>query len=331
MAKKQLTPEEYKAKLEKKADKRKKFGGAFLKAFALFLGCAIVFSASNIAFTRTSLAKGATPANGGAEEPSNSSDDDVNFFDEDPASDGSDTQNTDTQNPDAQVPGDSTDGAGNQSGSGDNKTSGSQSGSTTASILTNRNQQFDYFVKAFNDVKKSAKSVTIVKKNGSNYKGIAEAGMFSSVLQGLMSSLLKEETVNETYTGADIVSNFPPANATSNLDKNRVQNLTFKEDGNYYEITVAVKGETNPTLGKGVGAIASPLTKESITEPIKDIPGLNRIEPICAYETVSCTAKVEKSTGHMVEYYYNMPLVLSFEGMSYRVGLAFEEWWTIAW
>ena len=35
MAKKQLTPEQYKAKVEKKAEKRKKFTNLFLKTIAI--------------------------------------------------------------------------------------------------------------------------------------------------------------------------------------------------------------------------------------------------------------------------------------------------------
>ena len=344
MAKKQLTLEEYKAKIEKKADKRKRFGNAFIKAFALFIACAIVFSASNIAFTRASLASGTATTNGTPNSEGTSVDEgegvdwgdnnttpggDVQAPSDDNNTSSGDNQPSNGDQP-ANTPSGDNQSSGGQSSGGD-QPSNNQGGNTAASILTSASAQFDYFVKSFTDVKKSAKSVTIVKKNGSNYNGIAEAGMFSGLLSTLMNSLLKEEEVGEVYTGADIAANFPPSGANSSLDKSAVKKISIKENGDYYEITITVKNETNPTPGKGVGAIASPLTKESIQDPIKDVPGLNKIEPICAYENVSCTAKIEKSTGHMVEYYYNMPLVLSFEGMSYKVGLAFEEWWTVAW
>lgn len=51
MAKKVLTPEEFQAKLEKKAAKRNLFFGTFTKALAFFLAIAIAWSLAAIAFT----------------------------------------------------------------------------------------------------------------------------------------------------------------------------------------------------------------------------------------------------------------------------------------
>ena len=56
MAKKQLTPEQYKAKIEKKAEKRKKFANVFLKTIAVCVAIVIVYSATSVAFTRIGLA-----------------------------------------------------------------------------------------------------------------------------------------------------------------------------------------------------------------------------------------------------------------------------------
>ncbi|MCR4594593.1 MAG: hypothetical protein K5761_06015, partial [Clostridiales bacterium] len=72
MAKKIMTPEEYRAKIEKKKERRARFGKVFVKAIALLLGCAIVYCTSFIAFSRLGAAQGAasTQAN------SNSSSDD---------------------------------------------------------------------------------------------------------------------------------------------------------------------------------------------------------------------------------------------------------------
>ncbi len=53
MAKKVLTPEEYQAKLAKKAAKRELFFGTFTKALALFLAIALVWALAAIAFTPT--------------------------------------------------------------------------------------------------------------------------------------------------------------------------------------------------------------------------------------------------------------------------------------
>ncbi len=67
MAKKVLTPEEYQAKLAKKAAKRELFFGTFTKALALFLAIAIVWALAAIAFTP---ALGTTTVGGGAQTPS---------------------------------------------------------------------------------------------------------------------------------------------------------------------------------------------------------------------------------------------------------------------
>ncbi len=78
MAKKVLTPEEYQAKVAKKAAKRELFFGTFTKALALFLAIAIVWSLAAIAFTPTFGTNLST--NEGANSDTNN-DDDVNFDD----------------------------------------------------------------------------------------------------------------------------------------------------------------------------------------------------------------------------------------------------------
>lgn len=56
MAKKVLTPEEVKAKMEKKSAKRKLFFGTFTKALAFFLAIAMAYSLATIAFTPATVA-----------------------------------------------------------------------------------------------------------------------------------------------------------------------------------------------------------------------------------------------------------------------------------
>ena len=62
MAKKVLTPEEVKAKLEKKSEKRKLFFGTFTKALAFFLAIAMAYSLAVIAFTPATVSTGSTGA-----------------------------------------------------------------------------------------------------------------------------------------------------------------------------------------------------------------------------------------------------------------------------
>lgn len=313
MAKKIITPEEYKAKLEKKASKRKRFVEAFLKTLAFALAIALVFSASTIAHTRIeklSLNK-TVQTNGGLKD----------GFEDDGYDNGGSTGSNS---------GDST-ASSNSDNAGSTGASSDSSNSTDASSEDAKN--FELFVKAFKGVKTNAKSATLVKKNAYNYNNHVKANpIIEAAAAPLLSSLLKEEDVNETYTGADIAAKFPPSGTTCGLTQNDVKKITCKEEGNYYIIEVIVKGSKNPEAGKSVGAVASIITKQSIQDPIKNIPAINSLEPTCDYHDTTARAKIEKSTGNCVEYYCQLPMILimSNDRNSYEIGLGFEEWWTIA-
>ena len=298
MAKVQLTPEQYKAKLEKKVEKRKRFTKFFLGAIAICVAIAVVYSASTVAYTRiglsTMIKKPVTNVNnqlpGQSEEPTTSPLEDPL---EDPKEDQGEEQKVD--------------------------------------VMTSKTMQFDLFVKAFNGVKTNAKSVTQLKKNAYNYDEHVNAGgnmIIESAGKALMGSLLKAEETNVTYSGADIAGNFPPSGATCGLTKDDIKSIDCKEEGDYYIITVVAKPAKNPKAGEKVGAIATILTKESIQEPIKDIPIINSLEPNCDYHATTGIAKIEKSSGNLVEYYFDLPMYL-YMG-NYSVGLGFEEWWTVA-
>ena len=302
MAKKQLTPEQYKAKTEKKAEKRKKFANLFFKTLAVCVAIVIVYSATSVAFTRIGLAtvlKNKTFVVNSQSQGNNSNS----------------NQNVDDNQTPA-IPDDS---------NTDNQ------GGEAATVMTSKTMQFDLFVKAFSGVKTNAKSVTQLKKNAYNYNEHVDAGgnpIIEGAGKGLMGSLLKAEETNVTYTGADIAGNFPPSGATCGLTKDDVKSIDCKEEGDYYIITVVVKPAKNPKAGEKVGAIATILTPESIQEPIKDVPIINSLEPNCDYQATTGVAKIEKSTGNLVEYNFDLPMIL-YMG-EYSVGLGFEEWWTVA-
>ena len=305
MAKKQLTPEQYKAKAEKKAEKRKKFTNLFLKTIAICVAIVIVYSATSVAFTKIGLAtvlKNKTFV--------------VNSQSQGNNSNSNSNQNVDNNNQTPAIP--------------DDSNTDSQGGEA-ATVMTSKTMQFDLFVKAFKGVKTNAKSVTQVKKNAYNYNEHVDAGgnpIIEGAGKGLMGSLLKAEDTNVTYTGADIAGNFPPSGATCGLTKDDIKSIDCKEEGNYYIITVVVKPAKNPKAGEKVGAVATILTPESIKEPIKDVPIINSLEPNCDYQATTAEAKIEKSTGNLVEYYFDLPMIL-YMG-DYSVGLGFEEWWTVA-
>ncbi len=66
MAKKILTPEEVKAKIEKKEAKNKLFFGTFTKALAVFLAIVVAYSLVSISFTLPSMVLGGGSGNAGA-------------------------------------------------------------------------------------------------------------------------------------------------------------------------------------------------------------------------------------------------------------------------
>lgn len=288
MAKKPLTVEEYKTKLEMKKAKRAKFFGVFTKVIAFCLAIAIVYSSTFLAYKRVNGVGAGGNGNGGET---------------------------------------TTVGQTAPAGAWD-KTEG----------VDNWYGQMKLFVSAFTGVKNNAKEVTYIKEIGSNYNGIVEAGALSSVGQTLINTFLKESEKNETWTDSSaIMAGFPPENTTCQFDVDNpdhqklIQEIIFKEEGDFYYITVKFAPETNPKAGYGVGSIAGVITYEQIKEPIKDIPIVKSLEPTCNYENVLGTAKIEKATGNMVEYYMDMPLILVMtgSGSEYKVGLRFEKWFTM--
>ena len=287
MAKRIVTPEEYKAKLDRKAAKRKRFYESFLKTLAMCLAIGLTYSAVTIAYTRL-----------GALEPiqvNGSSSGLKDGFDD---GDGNATSDSNQQDGDKDA------------------------------LAAN----FDLFVKSFNGVKTNAKSATLDKKSAFNYNSHIKANtLIETVAAPLLSSLLKEEEVGETYTGSDIMAQFPPSGETCNLKQSDIKKITCTEDGDYYIIEVVVKGSKNPKAGESVGAVASIITEQQIADPIKDIPLINGLKPTCDYHDTTVKAKIEKSTGNMVEYYFYLPMILIMadSSNSYEIGLGFEQWWRI--
>lgn len=306
MAKKIYTPSEYREKLEMKAKKRDSFYNCFTKTAAVLLGCAIVFSSTVIAYKRVN-----TKAPVYIQGTENMIDENTTMV----TQSGESTTVTDGSN---------------QTSSNAQTESNSAQQSTENKPLATPLAQYEYFVKSFNNVKTNAKSVNNYRKKAVNYKDIAEAGAFSGVLSSLMDRFLKEEVLEDAqYQGAEIKKFFPPAGETCHLEKKDVASVSCKEEGNYYIITIKAKNERNPKAGYGVGSIASIISREQIMDPIKNIPGLRNLDPTCDYENVSCVAKIEKSTGNMVDFMFDMPLILTFEKQNFKIGLQFFEWWQI--
>lgn len=204
-----------------------------------------------------------------------------------------------------------------------------------------KEEQFKMFVDSFNGVKENASSVTLVSVNVYESEEYVGPDEFKEDYEAMLQESVGEQVVNQTYTGADIATNFPPVGATCSLTYNEVKDFEFTETENYYEISFKVKGETNPTRGKGVGAVATIVTKEELETAMK-----NEIDPTMSdedfrqimkvnsrYNDVTVKATIDKATGNMIEYYVDTPYVMEMnmmEMLKMNIGIGTAEKWKIA-
>lgn len=340
MAKKVLTPEEYKDKMSKKAEKRKRFGKSFLTALAYALACVIVYSMVTIAFTKNatpviSTSGNNTSVNTGTDTNNNGSDNSGN------------TDNAGADNTDANA-GDNTDAnAGdNTDNSGDNKSQGGvASGAISASSSTA--EIVNYFNKAINNVKPSAKKVTL------NYEKNSEAGgiegnlpkSLTSIANSLIASNMGEKDlskldpamVNATTT-AQKNAMFPVENESwsSKLTADDVQKAEVKDNGSTYTITLYIKADepsTNTAHGQGHnGKVFSVIMPSIVTDNAG--PAANIIKEVkTGHKDGKVTVTVDKATGNVTaaNYYFVWTLSLKALGAELSIPFGLEKQFTIAW
>ncbi len=192
-----------------------------------------------------------------------------------------------------------------------------------------------YYAAVLNRAKTDAASVTLVHKTGSNYNGVVEAGgnaFLSSVAKSLMRSFLKEENPNTVFTArSEIQENFIPRGTTSHLTADDIADAVCKEDGAYYMISVRLQPDQNPKAGYGSGAVGSIITKEEIESAVNGKIKMENL--VCAYDGAVSEIKVEKASGKLVEIRTSLPMYLQLSslGLDCRIGLQFDEFWTVQW
>lgn len=338
MAKKVLTPEEYKDKMSKKAEKRKRFGKSFLTALAYALACVIVYSMVTIAFT-----KNATPVIS-ASGNNTSVNTDANTNTNGGADNSGSTDNTDNAD-NADNTGDANTGD-NTDNSGDNQ---SQGGSTSGAISASSStaEIVNYFNKAINNVKPSAKKVTL------NYEKNSEAGgiegnlpkSLTSVANSLIASNMGEKDlskldpamVNATTT-AQKNAMFPVENESwsSKLTADDVQKAEVKDNGSTYTITLYIKADepsTNTAHGQGHnGKVFSVIMPSIVTDNAG--PAANLIKDVkTGHKDGKVSITVDKATGNVTaaNYYYVWTLSLKALGAELSIPFGLEKQFTIAW
>lgn len=296
MAKKIITPEEYKAKQEKRASKRKRFFEMFLKTLAFCLAIALVFSATTIAYTRIAML---TPSE------ATSTDDGLKDGFEDTGSTDSSTPSTDTGSTDGSTPSGNTGNTGTTDG---NKPATPDKNTPSASAADQ--EILDMYKKGVANARTKSASVIRVRDGAINYKGVVKAGRLTEVAEFLMGMFMasSEDAIqakNENWEKEKL----PDA---STLTLNGVQKITREDKGNTYVITVVAKNATNPKTGAdGVGSVAGVIEESQITGAIGSVPGLTLEDISIDYENVTAVATIDKATGNCIALDLNAPCFLN--------------------
>lgn len=305
MAKKQYTPEEFKAKTEKSAANKENFSKVFLSSIAVMLALVITFSVVSIAFTfvgkagQTTVVSGAVNNDGSTNVPNDNTSD---VPSDNVADVPSDEDVTDAPEDDATVP-------------GDDNTADAPSGAVNAD-----QEVLDMYKKAVAAARTKSKSVIRVKDGAINYKGIVEAGGLSSIASSLMGMFMaKDEASIEVKNEAWDKTKLPDASA---LTLNGVQKITRVEKGNTYVITVVAKNATNPkTNADGVGSVAGVIEESQITGAIGSVPLLKLNNINIAYENVTAVATIDKATGNLIALNLDAPCILGLDAKAGPVSM----------
>ncbi|MBQ4571796.1 MAG: hypothetical protein IJA80_00800 [Clostridia bacterium] len=310
MAKKQYTPEEFKAKVEKSNAKKENFSKVFLSSIAVLLSLVITFSVVSLAFTyvgkagQTTVVSGQVQGGASTNVDNSGSNNDATV----PSDDTTDMSSDDVT--DAPADDDAT----TDAPAGDNNATDAPSGAVNAD-----QEALDMYKKAVAAARTKSKSVIRVKDGAINYKGIAKAGPLSGAASTLMGMFMaKDEASIKVKNEAWDKTKLPDASA---LTLNGVQKITRVEKGNTYVITVVAKNATNPkTNGDGVGSVAGVIEDSQITGAIGAVPLLEINNINIAYENVTAVATIDKATGNLTALDINAPCILGLDAKIPLVG-----------
>ena len=299
MAKKQYTPEEFKAKTEKCAANKENFSKVFLSAIAVMLALVITFSVVSIAFTcvgtagQTTVVSGTVNNGGSTNVPSDNT---SNVPSDDVADVPADDEVTDAPADDETV-----------------ATPDDNNAADAPADEANSDQAaLDMYKKAVAAARTKSKSVIRVKDGAVNYKGIVEAGGLSDIGSTLMGMFMaKDKASIEAKNEAWDKTKLPDASA---LTLNGVQKITCVDKGSTYVVTVVAKNAVNPKANAdGVGAIAGVIEEGQITGAIGSFPLLKLSNISIAYENVTAIATIDKATGNLVALDIDAPCVLGLD------------------
>ncbi|MCD7774781.1 MAG: hypothetical protein LUG85_03620 [Clostridiales bacterium] len=220
--------------------------------------------------------------------------------------------------------------------SGDN----ADSSGTAAGDLSTKEGIVEYYKTAYSNAISNASSATKYYDNTLNYNDYLDIGgnsTLESVAKTLMSTFMKEDTTEYTYTGSDIEANLPPSGSNvSGLTADMISEATCTEDGDNYIITLTINStEDNYDTGSMTGNLVSIINEQSVTDAAGSLVTLSGLEN--RYIGATVTATVEKSTGNLINLETDVPsymcfgeakvLIVSVQDVS--IGLEYLQKWRI--
>ncbi len=317
MSKKEMEPSTPESRAEKLAHKqmlRKAFSSTFIKAFSICLAILLIYSVGYMALVKPAVQKGEADASNNA------------------------VSSNVVQNNQGNTATDS-------NPAGDDSTPPPAVTELTAS--SSQAEILGYFNNSINNVKKSAKQVTLIREENSSAGGIE--GNLPSSLTGMADDLIKKNM------GAKDLSTLDPAavNATTTEQKNAmfpVENesyssqlteadidaATFTESDGKYTITIKIKEDApsaSTAHGQGhVGKAMSVIMPSIVTDnagPAKSI--IKNVQT--GHKDASIVVVVDKATGNVLSAKYHFVWTLSLEALGMKLSIPFglDKEFNIAW
>lgn len=318
MSKKEMEPSTPESRAEKLAHKqmlRKAFTGTFLKAFSVCLAILLIYSVGYMALVKPAVKQGEADS-------SNTVSPGV-------------VQNN-NQNNSANTSGDAN--------------PGNDAQTPTVTELTASSSQAEilaYFNTSINNVKKSAKQVTLVSETNSEAGGIE--GNLPSTLTSLANSLISSNMgakdlskldpgmVNAT-TAEQKNAMFPVENEnwSSQLTEADIDSATCTEADGKYTITIKIKEDApsaSTAHGQGhVGKAMSVIMPSIVTDNAGG--AANIIKNVqTGHKDANIVVTVDKATGNVLSAKYHFVWTLSLEALGMKLSIPFglDKEFNIAW
>ncbi len=298
MAKKQLTPEEYKAKMENKKVKAEIFSNAFMSAIAVLLAVVIAFSVVSTAHTfAEKTKKNIVTVNSDVQQ--NTNNDEINS-ESSPITD--DSSISDVGGVDAPTDVVISDVASDDTETPDDDKKQDSAFSSTEELV-------EYFNKCANKVKADATKVVKNYEKRNVYDLVVPKAL-ESMSGTFINEVMADDTEPIVYaTKEEIRENFivPGQDYVSRLKASDIVKADCKDNGKEYVIYFKLKDEKNPKAGSGVGSVCDVIETHEIAEKAPSF-----LEEFSAtYYNCEVTATIDKATGRMTHAVYSTPLTMS--------------------